>query len=79
MAKRLICAEIRLREMGVAIIFKRFIYLFNVYKYTEAVLMVVSHHVVAENEGYLLWSAQLTPALLLYSPKIYSLLYLSTL
>jgi hypothetical protein len=56
---------------------KRFIYLFYVYEYTVAVLMVVSHHVVAGdlNSGPLL--ASVNPA---HSGlKIYLLLYLSTL
>ena len=57
-------------------------YLFYVYDYTVAVLMVVSHHVVAGNlnSGPLL--ALVSPALsdpTHSGPKIYLLLYLSTL
>ena len=40
------------------------IYLFNVYEYSVDVLMVVSHHVVAGNEGCSLRLAPLVPALL---------------
>ena len=50
---------------------KRFIYLFNVYGYTVAVLMVVSHRVVVGNEDCSL-------RLALLALKIY-LLYISTL
>ena len=54
-----------------------FIYLFYVYECTVAVMMVVSHHVVAGNlnSGPLL--APVDPAH--SGPKIHLLLYLSTL
>ena len=60
-----------------SLLFKNFIYLFSVYEYTVAVLLVVSHHVVS---GNLNSGPLLSPVGLAHSSlKIYLLLFVSTL